>query len=57
MERIFSALKVSVVSDDVSDLKIIDKLVLKLSKAFDDVSTSVTEIWCIATKLLNYEVF
>ena len=31
MERIFSALKVSVVSDDVSDLKIIDKLVSKLS--------------------------
>ena len=32
--------------DDVSDLKIIGKLVLKLF----NVSKSVTEIWCTATK-------
>ena len=36
---------------DVSDLKIINKLVS--FEAFN-VSKSITEIWCIATKLLNY---
>ena len=35
--------------DDVSDFKIINKLVLKLS-----VSKSTSGIWCIVTKLFNY---
>ena len=35
--------------DDVSDFKIINKLVLKLS-----VSKSISGIWCIVTKLFNY---
>ena len=34
--------------DDASDLKIIDKLVLKLL-----MSLRVSGIWCIATKLIN----
>ena len=35
--------------DDVSDFRIINKLVLKLS-----VSKSISGIWCIVTKLFNY---
>ena len=45
--------------DDVSDMKIIEMLVLKLLMSLRGIwsNFSITGIWCIAAKLLNYLVF